>query len=196
MTIGFLDVYYKAAGARAACVLAEAWESGSPHSSRVCDIEAVKSYEPGRFYRRELPCLLSVLRLVPSLPDIVVVDGYVWLSSVGRPGLGARLYEALGRRIPVIGIAKTAFQRAKSCSAVVSVFRGTSRCPLFVTAVDMELESAGRCVKRMAGKHRIPEIVRITDRLSRSGCLQSRDARPGPDGSTRERLSTSQVSEE
>jgi deoxyribonuclease V len=128
----------------------------------------VEPYEPGNFYRRELPCLVSVLHLLPSLPEIVVVDGYVWLSSVDRPGLGARLYEALGRGTPVVGIAKSAFAGVESCAGVVRVLRGTSRNPLFVTAVGMEPDVAAQCVRRMAGKHRIPEIVRITDRLSRS----------------------------
>lgn len=168
MAIAFLDVHYKGAGARTACVLIESWEAESPSSTYAQDIEAVEPYEPGNFYRRELPCLVSVLHLLPSLPEIVVVDGYVWLSSVDRPGLGARLYEALGRGTPVVGIAKSAFARVESCAGVVRVLRGTSRNPLFITAVGIEPDVAAQCVRRMAGKHRIPEIARITDRLSRS----------------------------
>lgn len=38
----------------------------------------------------------------------------------------------------------------------------------FVTAIGIELEVAAQCVRHMAGKHRIPEILRITDCLSRS----------------------------
>ena len=168
VTIAFVDVDYKDAGARAACVLTESWEDETPHSTYIRDIEAVEPYEPGSFYRRELPCIISVLRLLPALPETVVVDGYVWLSSVDRPGLGARLYEALGRGTPVVGIAKTAFKGVESCTDVVRVLRGTSRNPLFVTAVGIEPEVAAQCVRRMAGKHRIPEILRITDCLSRS----------------------------
>jgi deoxyribonuclease V len=168
VTIAFLDVGYKGAGARAACVLADSWESASPNSTYVQDIDAVERYEPGNFFRRELPCLLSALRLLPSLPDTAVVDGYVWLSSKRRPGLGAYLYEALGRCVPVIGIAKTAFVGAQSCDAVAPVLRGNSRKPLFVTAAGIELAAARQAVRRMAGKHRIPEMMRIADRLSRS----------------------------
>ncbi|MGR8941706.1 MAG: endonuclease V [Gammaproteobacteria bacterium] len=168
MTIAFIDVDYSGTGARAACVLIESWEAESPTSTYVQDIEAVEPYEPGSFYRRELPCILSVLRMLPSLPQTVVVDGYVWLSSGERPGLGARLYEALGRNTAVVGIAKSAFQDVGSCACVVRVLRGASRNPLFVTAAGLEPDVAAECVRRMAGKHRIPEIVRITDRLSRS----------------------------
>jgi len=176
VTIAFLDVHYIGTGARAAGVVVESWESESPDSTYVQDIEAVEPYEPGNFFRRELPCLLSVLRLLPSPPDIVVIDGYVWLSSVERPGLGARLYDVLGRRAPVVGIAKTAFAGVENCATVAPVLRGSSRNPLYVTAIGLEPEIAGQCVRRMAGKHRIPEIVRITDHLSRSRATTGEDA--------------------
>jgi deoxyribonuclease V len=168
LTIAFLDVGYKGARARAACVLADSWESEVPNSTYVQDIDAVEPYDPGNFFRRELPCLLAVLRVLPSLPEVAVVDGYVWLSSARRPGLGAYLYHALGRHVPVVGIAKTAFVGARSCDVVAQVRRGNSRQPLFVTATGMELAAAERGVRRMAGKHRIPDMMRIVDRLSRN----------------------------
>lgn len=166
--IAFLDVGYKDSAARAACVLADSWESELPRATYLQDSDAIEPYEPGRFFRRELPCLLSVLCLPPSLPEIVVVDGYVWLPSPLRPGLGAYLYEALGRCPPVVGIAKTAFAGAHSCNGVARVFRGDSRNPLFVPAVGIELDVVVQRVRQMAGKHRIPEMMRIADRLSKS----------------------------
>jgi len=179
VTIAFLDVHYKGPGARAACVLSESWESESPMQTYTQHIETVEPYEPGKFFRRELPCLLSVLRLLPSLPKVIVVDGYVWLSSVRRPGLGAYLYEALGRRAVVVGVAKTAFGQVEACSAVARVYRGSSRTPLFVTAVGMELEVASQHVRQMAGRHRIPEMLRRADRLSRCATTAGVGAR-GP----------------
>jgi len=167
VTIAFLDVHYKGFGARAACVLSQSWESESPIQTYTQDIETVEPYEPGKFFRRELPCLLAVLRRLPSLPEVIVVDGYVWLSSVRRPGLGAYLYEALGRSTAVVGIAKTAFRQGKSCGAVARVYRNSSRTPLFVTAAGMELEVASQHVRQMAGRHRIPELLRRADQLSR-----------------------------
>ena len=79
MTIAFVDVDYPGTGARAACVLIESWEAESPTSTYVQDIEAVEPYEPGSFYRREMPCILSVLRMLPSLPQTV---------HAGRRGAG------------------------------------------------------------------------------------------------------------
>jgi len=174
MTIAFLDVHYQGSGACAACVLADSWESESASQTFVKDIGTVQAYEPGYFFRRELPCLLSVLRLLPSLPDAAVVDGYVWLSSDQRPGLGAYLYDALGRRTPVVGIAKSAFVGGEFSSAVARVLRGASRNPLFVTAAGMELKVAQQCVRQMAGKYRIPEMMRIADRLSKGAVLTTK----------------------
>ncbi len=181
MTIALLDVHYQGAGAHAACLLADSWESESLAAGYTRDIEAVEPYEPGNFYLRELPCLLAVLELLPSQPQAVIIDGYVWLAPGDRPGLGARLYEALERSAPVVGIAKTAFAGIESCTNVMPVLRGTSRRPLFVTAAGMSAEAAAEHVRRMAGPHRIPELVRLADRLSRSGTPRNESvAQPMP----------------
>ncbi len=169
MTIAFTDVHYRNNGARAACVVIGSWDDRSPSATFVRDIEAVEPYKPGSFYRRELPCLLAVLRLLPALPEVVVVDGYVWLSPGDRPGLGAHLHDALERKTTVIGIAKSAFAGVESCTNAIPVLRGASRRPLYVTAVGIEPVFASECVRRMAGRHRIPDIVMITDRLARGG---------------------------
>lgn len=168
MDIAYLDVAYRGTGARAACVLAESWRAQAPLSTYVCDIEDVQPYEPGKFYLRELPCLLEVLKRLPGLPNVVVIDGYVWLTPGLRPGLGAHLHTALGGKIPVIGIAKTAFVGAASCPAVIQVYRGGSSRPLFVTAAGFEPALAGECVRSMAGKSRIPDLLRIADQLSKT----------------------------
>lgn len=174
MPVAFLDVHYAGAGARAACVLAESWDAAAPVSTFVHEIADVEPYQPGAFYRRELPCLLAVLSLAPALPDTVVVDGYVWLPPGHRPGLGAHLYEALGRQAAVVGIAKSAFAGVESSPAVMAVLRGASRNPLFVTAAGLAPEIAAQRVRNMAGEHRIPDLVRLADRLSRSGAAASR----------------------
>jgi deoxyribonuclease V len=110
--IAFLDVDYRERGAVAAAVLAQAWTDPTPAAEVVAFIPAVAEYVPGEFYRRELPCLLAVLDRCPVPPDLIVVDGFVWLGP-DRPGLGARLYEALGGRAPVVGVGKTSFLSAR-----------------------------------------------------------------------------------
>lgn len=165
------DVYYDdgSARARAAGLVFDDWEATSVVEERVVHVSPVAPYEPGRFYLRELPCLLSLL--APLAPDLVIVDGFVDLGP-GRPGLGRHLHEALG--LPVVGVAKTSFHGA----APALVQRGGSARPLYVTAVGLGLDQAAEGVARMAGPNRIPILLQRVDHLSRGL------AEPGPNLST------------
>ena len=155
-----LDVDYRAEGAVAAAVTFEAWRDREARSEHVALIERVEDYEPGAFYRRELPCLLAVLAKLPDEPEIVVVDGYAWLGD--RPGLGAHLHRAVGW--PVIGVAKTAFAGAQA----EAVFRGRSRRPLFVTSAGLDVSAAAEAIAAMHGAGRLPTLLRRVDRLCRT----------------------------
>lgn len=166
--IAFLDVDYRGTNARAACVVVKSWTDQTPRATFTADVEEVHSYEPGNFYLRELPCLMAVLALFPEIPETLVVDGYVWLGPEQRPGLGAHLYEAVGGCVSVVGIAKTLFKSLSDSNLVALVYRGQSKNPLFITSAGMDLQSAAEAVRGMHGEHRIPEIVRMTDRLARS----------------------------
>ena len=164
--IAAVDVDYRDKEALAACVLFQHWTDPASCAEVTEQISRVEEYQPGQFYKRELPCLLAVLGKAPVPPDLVVVDGYVWLTDETRPGLGADLYQALGQTIPVIGVAKTRF-----LSAVVArpVRRGDSQRPLYVTAVGVEVEEACRHVASMHGPHRIPTLLKAVDQLCRNG---------------------------
>jgi hypothetical protein len=94
--------------------------------------------------------------------EAVVIDGHVWLRD-GQPGLGARLHEALGARIAVIGVAKAAF----AGGSAVPVLRGGSSRPLFVTATGMNAHGAAELVRGMHGPHRLPTLLKRADRLAR-----------------------------
>lgn len=159
-----VDVDYRDAGAVAACVVFENWEDAAALEEHVVRIDRVEAYEPGAFYRRELPCLLAVLERVTVPLTGVVIDGYVWLAAE-RPGLGARLYDALDRTMAVIGVAKTAF---RGNDAALEVLRGSSKRPLFVTAEGTDVAAAADGVRRMHGAHRIPTLLALVDRRCRS----------------------------
>lgn len=126
-------------------------------------------YEPGAFYRRELPCLLDVLARGPRA-DIVVVDGYVWLGD-GKAGLGAHLHAALGGA--VVGVAKTRFAGATDA---IAVCRGVSRAPLYVSAAGMSTEEAAAMVAAMHGPYRVPTLLKRVDMLARRS---QPEAQPG-----------------
>ena len=130
-----------------------------------------QAYEPGQFYRRELPLLEAFLDDVRAagLPvSGAIVDGFVWLGA-GRPGLGEHLYTDLGASIPVIGVAKTGFSGAQGVA--VPVYRGESTRPLWVTADGMEVERAARRIEGMAGAFRMPTLLKRVDRIAREGLV-------------------------
>jgi deoxyribonuclease V len=166
--IACVDVDYRDAGAVAACVCFEHWDDGTPVLESAIEIADVEPYESGQFYRRELPCILAVLQSLPTLPQIVIIDGYVWLGEQRR-GLGAHLYEALDERASIIGVAKTRFVGAEPLALVT---RGGSRTPLYVTAAGMDVAEAASHIRAMHGSHRIPTMLKRADQLSR-GHLRS-----------------------
>ena len=172
--IACVDVDYREAGAVAACVCFQSWSDDTPASESVIQISDVEPYQSGQFYRRELPCLLAVLKSLSELPQVIVIDGYVWLGAQ-RPGLGVHLHEALGRQSAVIGVAKTRFMRAKP---VELVLRGRSRSPLYVTAVGMDVAEAASHIRTMHGPYRIPTLLKRVDQLSRGQEATERSSRP------------------
>ncbi len=160
-----LDVDYREDHAVVGCVGFDRWTDEAPALERAVRVaRAPGAYQPGAFYLRELPYLLEALAQLPGRPDAIVIDGYVWLGD-DRPGLGARLHEALGARTPVIGVAKRRFEGARA----VEVRRGTSAQPLFLTAVGTSAADAARHVGAMHGPHRIPTLLKRADRLAREG---------------------------
>lgn len=165
MSLIATDVFYRDDGtALAAAVAFERWEDSAPSHAWLHEVPRVAPYVPGRFFERELPCLLQLLAASPVPVDLVVVDGHVWLQ-VERPGLGHHLWEALGRRVPVIGVAKRAFHQG----AALPVRRGNSESPLHVSAVGVDAAQAAADIARMHGAYRLPTLLKRVDRLGRDG---------------------------
>lgn len=165
-----LDVDYSPARTCAACVLFAHWDSRQPTATLTARLRAqdAAGYVPGAFYERELPALLAVLDRLPFAVDVLdalVVDGYVWLGRE-RPGLGHHLFEATRRKVPVIGVAKTAFADNE---LALPLLRGDSQSPLYVTAVGMDALEARDAVARMHGLHRVPTLLRWVDQACRRG---------------------------
>lgn len=162
-TVGAVDVHYDdQEQAKAALVVCREMTFSTIVSEHVADIARTEPYEPGKLYKRELPCIRAVLALGPQL-ELLVVDGYATLDPQGRPGLGAYAADAFG--IPVIGVAKTAFRTATHAAEVI---RGSAIRPLYVTAAGgLEIEEAARIVTSMAGPNRLPAVLARVDNLAR-----------------------------
>ena len=159
-----VDVAYQDDRAVVAGVLFQHWNDSESDCELKIQVNNVEAYIPGQFFRRELPCILALLRQMTALPNIIVVDGYVYLGNEHRAGLGQHLYEALHKEVAIIGVAKKPFQDTPTKSAI---FRGTSQKPLYVTAVGIDEAVARNHIVTMHGKYRIPTLLKRVDQLTR-----------------------------
>ncbi len=60
--IACVDVGYQTKSALAACAVITDWSDCDPVTTHTLEIDQVEEYVPGEFYKRELPCILQVLR--------------------------------------------------------------------------------------------------------------------------------------
>jgi deoxyribonuclease V len=170
LAIACLDAAYASTAAAVAGALIRSWDAEAASQMRVRRFDGSPgNYEPGAFYKRELPLLLSIISDFDQEIEAIVIDGYVWLDANGLSGLGGHLFSSLGRRIPVVGIAKT---RYRNDTWSVPVLRGDSRRPLFITSAGTQAREAAECVRRMHGDYRIPTILNIVDRAAREGLVR------------------------
>lgn len=161
-----VDVQYSGDAGFVAAVAFQRWTDAEPEVEHGTLVRPVEEYEPGQFFKRELPCILAVLALLSEPPDSVVVDGYVWLDAAGRKGLGALLFDALGGATPVVGVAKRSFRGSPHAAPVR---RGSSSRPLFVTAAGLLVSDATAAIASMHGAHRTPTLLKRVDQLCRQG---------------------------
>jgi len=157
-----IDVHYRENVAKSVSIAFDNWTDTIPHTTHIVAVHHIAPYIPGQFYKRELPCILKVLEKSDlSKIALIIVDGYVVLNDEGKAGLGHYVYEALERKIPIVGVAKKSFHDNQK--NVTQVFRGKSKNPLYVTSIGIDLEKAADYVKNMAGDYRFPELLKILD---------------------------------
>jgi deoxyribonuclease V len=162
--IASVDVHYKDdATATVAAVVFSDFSDSEAYRTYTMEIQEAEEYLPGQFFRRELPCIISILGIIEEEIDTIIIDGYVDLGE--GPGLGQHLWISLECKKKVIGVAKTHFRGANPAR----VFRGKSRKPLFVSAAGIEQSAASDLISGMHGKYRIPTLIKQADSLSRYG---------------------------
>jgi deoxyribonuclease V len=176
-----VDVAYRDDSTVAGCVLFRTWSDACAVERFLVSQGPAAPYRSGEFYLRELPPILAVLSQVNVPIETVLVDGYVWLNR-SRMGLGAHLHSALEDKIPVIGVAKSAWSGQPDQQAndrgrrVLAVMRGMSKRPLFVTSVGIDVALAADHIREMHGPFRIPTLLAAVDRLVRSTLTEPSDA--------------------
>ncbi len=161
--IAALDVHYRQDQmAAAAAVLFRDWADGAPFATYESILEKVAAYRSGQFYKRELPCLLALLKSIHEPLETLIVDGYV--THGDGPDLGWRLFSTFKGRIAVIGVAKSKYANAQG----IEILRGDSRRPLYVSAAGMDIRQAACHIRQMQGRHRIPTLLKLVDQLARA----------------------------
>ena len=161
-----IDVGYFDNKALAVGIVFEEVDSQKPIKIYTTIIDDIAPYEPGAFYKRELPCTLALFKTILEPITTIVIDGYVHLGADQKDGLGMHLYKQV--HLPVIGVAKNYF---KETPQECELYRGISQKPIYVTAVGYTQNQAKIMIQKMYGKNRIPDLLKLADRYSRDQSL-------------------------
>lgn len=160
-----IDVYYKNNKAKTVGAFFN-WEDEKPKQIIINTTDIIEEYIPGQFYKRELPCILQLLKKVDlSIIEVIIVDGHVYISNDKTFGLGGHLYQALEKKLPIIGLAKKSFINTDEVS--FPIYRGESKVPLYVSVIGYDIEKAILNIKKMKGKFRIPSILKKLDSITK-----------------------------
>lgn len=159
-----VDVHYDAEGAQAAAVAFEDWGAAEALRTYTSRISHVEKAPRGELDLRELPCLLQLLREHALDPELIVIDGFVHLDAQETPGLGQHLFHALGGRVAIIGISKTAMAETP---AQFEVVREEEARPLIVTCAGIDLGAAKARLRTMHGRKRVPTLLKLVARLAK-----------------------------
>lgn len=159
------DTYYFENKGKTVCI---AFDRNENENIKVYSetLENIEAYTSGEFYKRELPCILSLLKQIDcSNVELIIVDGFVYLDDNLKLGLGGYLYRELNSNIPVIGVAKTNFATLEKLKE--TVFRGKSVKPLYITSIGIDLDKAANLIKNMQADYRIPTLLKKLDTLTK-----------------------------
>ena len=160
------DTYYFDNKAKTVCLEFSEYNQKENFMVHTEIIENVEEYIPGEFYKRELPCIMSVLNQINlENIEVIIVDGFVYLDDDKKYGLGGHLYEKLNRQIPIIGVAKTNFASIEKNKK--ALYRGDSIKPLYITSIGIDLEEAFKNIESMHGEFRMPTLLKELDRLTK-----------------------------
>ena len=157
-----IDAYYYDDKAKVVGILFTDWKDSEPVEIISEYLTDIADYESGSFYKRELPCIMELLRKIDlSKVEIIIVDSFVYLDDNQKLGLGGYLYQSLEERIPVIGVAKNSFHGNNK--NVLEIFRGDSKKPLYISSIGIDLDESAILIHSMHGDYRFPTLLRLLD---------------------------------
>ncbi len=160
------DTYYFDNKAKTVALTFRNWEGSIEQNIFSEVLENVEEYTSGEFYKRELPCILSLIKKInPEEIELIIIDGFVYLSDDFKKGLGAYLYESLNQKVPIVGVAKTDFISLNNNKRLL--LRGESKNPLYITAIGIDLDKATSNIQLMHGEYRIPTLLKRLDMITK-----------------------------
>ena len=160
------DTYYFDNKAKTVALGFSNWSDSIEKDNYSEILENIEEYKSGEFYKRELPCILSLISKIDIKKiEIIIIDGYVFVDDNSKLGLGGFLYEKLNKKIPIIGVAKTDFISLNKNK--ISLLRGKSKNPLFISSIGINLNEATEKIKQMSGEFRIPTLLKKLDTLTK-----------------------------
>lgn len=175
--VGFED---DGAITRAAAVLLDA-DSLEVIASEVARRPTRMPYIPGLRSFRELPAVLAALEQLPETPDLVFIDGH-GIAHPRRLGIAAHFGVTTG--LPTVGVAmdiligksrtnlhdmRGAFTPLRDGREQIGwMLRSKPGCPPLIVSPGhrVALASAPELVMRYVTTHRLPEAIRLAERLA------------------------------
>ncbi len=180
--VGGVDVHFGRGGEHArAAVVVMSFPDLQLIEQAVARIRVEFPYVPGLLSFRELPPVLAALRMLKTLPDLLVCDGQGF-AHPRRFGMACHL--GVITDMPAVGAAKTRLlgtypklpgergawvpmiDRGEIVGAVLRTKTGVN--PLFVSVGHrISLPTAIRIVLECTPRYRLPETTRLADHLAR-----------------------------
>lgn len=159
------DVYYYENFAIVGYVLFENEQSFEPFKTGQVRCDSIEPYISGEFYKRELPCLLKAIQEIKEPISLIYIDANVWLGK-DKKGLGKYLFDSIDQNIPIIGVSKSCFN--KKTELIQPVYRKSSKKPLYVSSIGIDIENACKKIQLMSGEFRLPKMIKLADSVCRS----------------------------
>ena len=161
-----MDAHLQGDTAIVAAVAFDDWAAGEGTRNYSLHIAHVEKPAKGELDLRALPWFVQLLEANRLQPEAIVFDGFVHLDTQDTPGLGLRLHDTLGGRVPVIGVSKSLFKGADTPDQYC-IFREDETPPLVITSAGIDLGAAKARVRMMHGRKRMPTLMKLAARIAK-----------------------------
>lgn len=151
-----------------AAVTFDDWDAREASRTVTSRVDALERPARAQLDLREATALAQLLGQHGLQPDAIVIDGPVHVDAGETPGWGRALFDALGGRIPIIGLST---RPLPGLPAQFEVYREEEARPVLVTCAGMDLGAAKARVRAMHGKRRLPTLLKLAARTAKDAAV-------------------------